>query len=56
MKRTPSTAFGFYGAYGSGGYADPNRRLGVGFIVQQARGIPLTKLAAAIQKAADRQR
>jgi CubicO group peptidase (beta-lactamase class C family) len=52
-KHTSPTAFGFYGAYGSGGYADPDRRLAVGFVVQQAKGLPLTKLARQISSAAD---
>jgi CubicO group peptidase (beta-lactamase class C family) len=52
-KRTSSSAFGFYGAYGSGGYADPERRIAVGFVVQQAKGLPLTKLARQINTAID---
>jgi CubicO group peptidase (beta-lactamase class C family) len=52
-KRSSPSAFGFYGAYGSGGYADPDRRLAVGFVVQQAKGLPLTKLARRINSACD---
>jgi CubicO group peptidase (beta-lactamase class C family) len=52
-KRTSPSAFGFYGAYGSGGYADPDRRLAVGFVVQHAKGLPLTKLARQINTATD---
>ena len=52
-KRTSPSAFGFYGAYGSGGYADPSRRLAVGFVVQHAKGLPLPKLARQINTAID---
>ena len=52
-KRTSPAAFGFYGAYGSGAYADPDRRLAVGFVVQHAKGLPLVKLARAINAASD---
>ncbi len=52
-KRTSPSSFGFYGAYGSGGYADPDRRLAVGFVVQHAKGLPLTKLARSINAAVD---
>lgn len=52
-KRTSSSSFGFYGAYGSGGYADPDRGLAVGFVVQHANGLPLTKLARSIHAAVD---
>ena len=43
-KHTSPSSFGFFGAYGSGGYADPDRRVAVGFVVHQARGLPLNKL------------
>lgn len=46
-------AFGWYGTFGSGAYADPARGLGVGFICRQARGMPMLKLAPAIAAAAD---
>ncbi len=52
-KRTSPSAFGFYGAYGSGAYADPERRLAVGFVVQHAKGMPLVKLARQINTAID---
>ena len=52
-RRTSSSAFGFYGAYGSGGYADPGRRLAVGFVVQHAKGLPLPKIARQINTAID---
>ena len=52
-KHTSPSAFGFYGAYGSGGYADPDRRLAVGYVVQQAKGLPLAKLARQINTALD---
>ncbi len=52
-KRTSPSAFGFYGAYGSGGYADPHRQLAVGFVVQHAKGLPLPKLARSISAAVD---
>lgn len=53
IKRTSPTSFGFYGAYGSGGYTDPARQLAVGFVVQRAKGLPLTKLARQISAAID---
>jgi CubicO group peptidase (beta-lactamase class C family) len=53
IKHTPASSFGFYGAYGSGAYADPDRQLAIGFVVQQAKGLPLTKLARAINAAVD---
>lgn len=46
--RTPSSAFGFYGAFGSGAFGDPSTDVGVGFVVQQAKGTPLLRLAPAI--------
>jgi CubicO group peptidase (beta-lactamase class C family) len=52
-RHTSPTAFGFYGAYGSGGYADPDRRLAVGFVVQHAKGLPLTTLARRMTAAVD---
>ena len=52
-KHTSPSAFGFYGAYGSGGYADPGRHLAVGFVVQHAKGLPITKLARTINAAID---
>jgi CubicO group peptidase (beta-lactamase class C family) len=53
IKRTSASSFGFSGAHGSGGYADPDRQLAVGFVVQQAKGLPLTRLARAINAAVD---
>ena len=50
-KHTSSCAFGFYGAYGSGGFADPDRRLAVGLVLREANGIPLTKLVPRILSA-----
>ncbi len=47
-RKASPTAFGFYGAYGSGGFADPTRRFSVGFVVQEAKGLPMTKLAPRI--------
>ena len=52
-RHTSPSAFGFYGAYGSGGYADPSRHLAVGFVVQHAKGLPLAKLARQINAAMD---
>lgn len=52
-RRTGAEAFGFYGAYGSGGFADPDLRLGVGLVVQEASGFPMAKLAAALYKTLD---
>ncbi len=52
-KACSPSAFGFYGAYGSGAFADPERRLAVGLTVQEAKGIPLLKLVKPIVEAAD---
>jgi len=52
-SRTSPSSFGFYGSYGSGGYADPDRRLAVGFVVHQAKGFPLARLARRISTAVD---
>ncbi len=52
-KHTSTAAFGFYGAYGSGGFADPERNLALGLTVQEAGGIPLTKLVPKLLAAAD---
>ncbi|MGI9611640.1 MAG: serine hydrolase domain-containing protein [Acidimicrobiales bacterium] len=51
VRRASPEAFGFYGAYGSGAYADPARQLAVGFVVREARGAPLVKLSKAIAAA-----
>ncbi len=55
-KEASRGSFGFYGAYGSGAYADPARNLAVGFVVQEARGMPLMKLVPAINATVDRYR
>lgn len=46
-------AFGFYGAFGSGAYADPTRGLAVGFVCRQARFMPMLKLVPAIVAATE---
>jgi hypothetical protein len=48
-----NSAFGFYGAFGSAAYADPDRALAVGFVCRQARGLPMLKLAPSIAKTVD---
>lgn len=55
-KGSSGESFGFYGAYGSGAYADPARNLAVGFVVQAARGMPLMRLVPAINTIVDRHR
>ena len=53
-KHTSPAAFGFYGAFGSGAFADPRRGLAVGLVCQQARGRPpLTRLVPKITRAVD---
>ena len=52
-KHTSPDAFGFYGAFGSGAYADPSRNLAVGLVCQQARGLLLSKLVAKITTTID---
>ena len=51
VKRASRDAFGFYGAYGSGAYADPERQLAVGLVVRDAKGTPLIKLNKALSAA-----
>lgn len=53
VKKASLNSFGFYGAYGSGAYADPDRGLAVGFVVREARGIPLAKLTSTINAVVD---
>jgi len=45
------SAFGFYGAYGSGAYADPERGLAVGLVVRDAQRLPLPKLVKLLGRA-----
>ena len=52
-KKTSPQSFGFYGAYGSGAFCDPDRRLAVALTVQEAKGLPLVKLVGPILSAAD---
>ncbi|MGH1490234.1 MAG: serine hydrolase domain-containing protein [Acidimicrobiales bacterium] len=49
-KHSSPEAFGFYGAYGSGGFADPEHGLAVGLVVQEAKGVPMKKLLPAIYR------
>ena len=52
-KKSSAESFGFYGAFGSGAFADPTRNLAVGLTVHQAKGLPLPKLLGPILEAAD---
>lgn len=52
-RKTSTDSFGFYGAFGSGAFVDPSRRLAVGLVVQQAKGFPMARLVGPITKAAD---
>ena len=49
-KHTSPSSFGFFGAYGSGGYADPDRRVAVGFVVHQAKRAPPQQARATPQR------
>lgn len=51
-KKTSPSSFGFYGAYGSGAFADPERGIAVGFVCQQADKLPLVKLMDPLLEAA----
>ncbi|MDH5519553.1 MAG: beta-lactamase family protein [Acidimicrobiia bacterium] len=53
-KMLAPTAFGFFGAYGSGGFADPERQLAVGLVVQEAKGLPLPKLVKSLAQTVNR--
>ncbi|MGI9595954.1 MAG: serine hydrolase domain-containing protein [Acidimicrobiales bacterium] len=55
-KKASPDAFGFYGAFGSGAFADPSRNLAVGLTLQEARGLPLIKLMGPIVQAVDQTR
>lgn len=50
-RRVSRSAFGFYGAFGSGAYADPEKRLAVGLVVREAQRLPLPKLVRLIASA-----
>ncbi len=50
-RRVSRSAFGFYGAFGSGAYADPDRRLAVGLVVREAQRLPLPRLVKLIDAA-----
>ncbi len=53
-RKSSPTSFGFYGAFGSGAFADPERQLAVGLVCREAKGLPLMKLLAPILRATDR--
>lgn len=53
-KNVSESAFGFFGAYGSGAYADPDRQVAVGLILQETTGMPLLKLSGLISDAVKR--
>lgn len=53
-KKMSPEAFGFFGAFGSGAFADPARNLAVGFVCREAQGLPLRKLGKAIVDVVDR--
>lgn len=53
-RKASRSAFGFYGAFGSGAFADPDRRLAVGLVLQQSRSVPLNRLVGPILEAAER--
>ena len=49
-------AFGFYGAFGSGAWADPGRELAIGFVLAEGRSpvTPLNRLGADVVAIVDR--
>ncbi len=51
-------AFGFYGAFGSGAWADPTRELAVGFVLAEGRSpvTPLNRLGADVLSIVDADR
>ncbi|MFV0524493.1 MAG: serine hydrolase domain-containing protein [Acidimicrobiales bacterium] len=54
MRRTPQGAFGFFGAFGSGGFAVPELSLAVGLVCQEGKRLPLNALVPPILKTVDR--
>ena len=51
-------AFGFYGAFGSGAWADPSRELAIGFVLAEGRSpvTPLNRLGAEVVRVIDAER
>ncbi|MEM7274999.1 MAG: serine hydrolase domain-containing protein [Actinomycetota bacterium] len=54
IGRADPQAFGFYGLFGSGAYADPIRQVAVGFVVQESQTAPMLRLRRAVNKAVER--